>query len=955
MEENEDRGIVLDESASKTFEHGEKVPLYRSVLLGIAGGLFGLIKWIVGIVIDVLRTLLSIVVSIGKMFYKAGLFVYGLFKDLWHKFKYNDWSGRLSFLLFGASGYAHGQIFNGIILTVFEVAYIVLFFLFGASAIGGLGSLGTNETHQGEVCTEDFCTIDTIYGDNSILVLIFGLLWVLSLLLFFLAWRSSINGGYRNYRIANFMKYRNLIREAEPSAKEIDEDITKNRITGHSFRELKDRYAAVYANLEAKMQPEGGPDAKFALDYSFYLLDGVIRYNREHQETLVRSAKKLAAIDDKIDRYDHGEGYTSKLGKAEGEYAEAQKELDKASERYWSLFDKKEREGLSEEEERAFNGEAKNRRALKNKVLSKGDWLVDFKAYHVKRLDKMQARRRILAAKADEEENHYLNFCAKAAVENDSKYGSSNKFYLRTDEFKLKASFYGSYKEIGEAYDEGYASYEKANADNLSEQAAIKNEFDAKIAKIRANYAEVRANRDKAIAEARLKYSDSPQTIKAVIASLPTEKQIRGMEKEEVDNATHSWKRDTKALKTNYTAESYADYSATSYMMLHCSIPFEKAAPLLKEVKARLTPEEASAHLAETKQAHEDYASKHLDNFDGRPKNLKEQVGSLLDENFHVTLLILPLLGVAFFTIMPLLFSILIAFTNYDFNHYPPGKLFTWIGLDNFASLFNPQPGDVFYGLANDLVGTVLWTLIWAVIATFSNYYLGILYALMINKEGVKFKKFWRTVFVLSIAMPQFISLIALSIILSKGGPMDTLWQAVFGHKFYFLDNDPTLTSSNILLTASYTKLIIILVNIWIGVPYTILQTSGILMNIPKDLYESSEIDGAGKGRQFFSITMPYIRFVLGPSLITTFIGNINNFGVIYFLTGGGPLVRNNALNLGHTDLLITFLYKLVTSSDKARFGIASTIGIVVFALCAFFSIIVYNKSDAVTKEDQFQ
>jgi arabinogalactan oligomer/maltooligosaccharide transport system permease protein len=240
--------------------------------------------------------------------------------------------------------------------------------------------------------------------------------------------------------------------------------------------------------------------------------------------------------------------------------------------------------------------------------------------------------------------------------------------------------------------------------------------------------------------------------------------------------------------------------------------------------------------------------------------------------------------------------------------------------------------------------------LVWAVVATFSNYYLGILYALMINKEGIKFKGFWRTIFVLSIAMPQFISLIALSILLKNGGAFGTLWFQTFGSKLNFAD---IADASN--HGALTTKIIIILVNIWIGVPYTILQTTGILLNIPKDLYESSEIDGAGKGRQFFSITMPYIRFVLGPSLISTFIGNINNFGVIYFLSGGGPTMTSSRLGLGHTDLMITFLYKLVTSSSNPQYGMASTIGIIVFVICAFFSIIMYNKSDSVTKEDQFQ
>ena len=127
-------------------------------------------------------------------------------------------------------------------------------------------------------------------------------------------------------------------------------------------------------------------------------------------------------------------------------------------------------------------------------------------------------------------------------------------------------------------------------------------------------------------------------------------------------------------------------------------------------------------------------------------------------------------------------------------------------------------------------------------------------------------------------------------------------------------------------------------------------------MNIPKDLYESSRVDGAGRVTQFMKITMPYILFVTGPSLITNFIGNINNFNVIFFLTGGGPAYGGSALlGLGQTDLLITFLYKIVTSANNPQFGIAAALGIVIFIICSFISIVMFNKSGSIKEEDQFQ
>jgi len=130
---------------------------------------------------------------------------------------------------------------------------------------------------------------------------------------------------------------------------------------------------------------------------------------------------------------------------------------------------------------------------------------------------------------------------------------------------------------------------------------------------------------------------------------------------------------------------------------------------------------------------------------------------------------------------------------------------------------------------------------------------------------------------------------------------------------------------------------------------------SGIVLNIPADLYESASIDGVSPARQFMKITLPYMLFVTGPYLITQFIGNINNFNVIYLLSGGGPgdlmLYTDGAKG---TDLLITWLYKLSLGADR-NYKLASVIGILVFVISATFSLIVYNKSSAVKGEDNFQ
>ena len=329
-----------------------------------------------------------------------------------------------------------------------------------------------------------------------------------------------------------------------------------------------------------------------------------------------------------------------------------------------------------------------------------------------------------------------------------------------------------------------------------------------------------------------------------------------------------------------------------------------------------------------------------------KPISFKGDIRNLLDNKFHITLLSLPMLGLFMFTIVPLVTMILIAFTNYDARHEVPQHLFSWVGFDNFKELFASESklGATFWRVLG-------WTMIWAVLATFTSYIFGMLLAMLINRKGIKLKKLYRTLFVATIAVPQFVSLLIMSKMLdtgggilgSGGGIITQLIEQIFDYHLKFG------------IDINTTRICIVLVNMWIGVPYSMLMCSGILMNIPSDLYESAKIDGASPARQFMKITLPYMLFVTGPYLITQFIGNINNFNVIYLLSGGGPgdlmLYTEGAKG---TDLLITWLYKLSLGADR-NYKLASVIGILVFVISATFSLIVYNKSSAVKGEDNFQ
>ena len=331
--------------------------------------------------------------------------------------------------------------------------------------------------------------------------------------------------------------------------------------------------------------------------------------------------------------------------------------------------------------------------------------------------------------------------------------------------------------------------------------------------------------------------------------------------------------------------------------------------------------------------------------FHGQPMYFRKKAKQYLDERFAVTVLTLPVLGAIITSILPLFVSIFIAFTNYDNAHTLYGN-FDW-DLSAWTQMFSNDSPSMMY-MGQTFMYILGWTIIWAIFATFSNYILGIVLALLINKKSIKFKKVFRMFFVVSIAIPQFITLLSMSKILGNGGP---IWDWLGRPKYSWL-TDP----NNQGLSA---KICLILVNVWIGIPYTMLSTSGILMNIPEDLYESASIDGASPWTQFWKITMPYILFVTGPSLLTSFIGNINNFNVIFFLTGGGPSSTRKIgiLNpsAGYTDLLITFLFKITVNSATHQYSLGSVIGILVFAICSFFSLIMYSRMGSTQNEEAFQ
>lgn len=309
-------------------------------------------------------------------------------------------------------------------------------------------------------------------------------------------------------------------------------------------------------------------------------------------------------------------------------------------------------------------------------------------------------------------------------------------------------------------------------------------------------------------------------------------------------------------------------------------------------------------------------------------------VSIFLDRKFYIVALALPVAGVLVFQVIPIVFMILIAFTNYGGDIVPP-KLVDWIGIGNFTKIL------ALSDIKNTFFKILGWNLIWAFASTFLNYFGGLGLALLLNKECVKGKKFWRAFPILAYAVPGFITLLAFKFMFSYGGPINYYITSAGGSAVGFLDIDAGIKA----------KLIGLFVNAWISIPTSMLLATGILSNMNTDLYEAASIDGATKWKQIIKITLPFVIFSTTPVLITSFIGNFNNFGVFYFLRGG--LYMDGYFLASDTDLLINWLYNL--SIDNNYYGIGAAVSLIIFIITSVISLTVYVRSSAYRKEDTFR
>ncbi len=247
----------------------------------------------------------------------------------------------------------------------------------------------------------------------------------------------------------------------------------------------------------------------------------------------------------------------------------------------------------------------------------------------------------------------------------------------------------------------------------------------------------------------------------------------------------------------------------------------------------------------------------------------------------------------------------------------------TGIGLDNFQRIFGDE------SFREPFLRIFVWNVIFSFMSVFLTASLGMLLAVLLNWEALRFRELYRTLLFLPYAVPGFISILVFRGLFNQNfGEINLILDSFFGVKPQWFA-DPTLA-----------KVMILIVNTWLGYPYMMVLCQGLIKSIPVDLYEASSIAGAGPLDNFFRITMPLILKPLMPLLISSFAFNFNNFVLISLLTGGRPDFLDTKLPAGTTDILVSYTYRMAFGDSGQQFGLAAAISTVIFTLVAVLSLI---------------
>jgi maltose/maltodextrin transport system permease protein len=245
------------------------------------------------------------------------------------------------------------------------------------------------------------------------------------------------------------------------------------------------------------------------------------------------------------------------------------------------------------------------------------------------------------------------------------------------------------------------------------------------------------------------------------------------------------------------------------------------------------------------------------------------------------------------------------------------------VGFANYQRIFTDT------AFREPFVRIFVWTVVFSALTVFFGAALGMFLAVLFNWDALRFKGLYRTLLFLPYAVPGFISILVFKGLFNNNfGEINLILDALFGIKPAWF-SDPTLA-----------KVMLLIVNVWLGYPYMMVICSGLIKAIPADLYEASAVAGAGPLTNFWRITLPLILKPLTPLLISAFAFNFNNFVLISLLTGGRPEFLDTSVPAGTTDLLVSYTYRIAFQDSGQQFGLAAAISTVIFAMVAAISLV---------------
>ncbi len=300
------------------------------------------------------------------------------------------------------------------------------------------------------------------------------------------------------------------------------------------------------------------------------------------------------------------------------------------------------------------------------------------------------------------------------------------------------------------------------------------------------------------------------------------------------------------------------------------------------------------------------------------------------------SLYILPaFLVMAFITFYPIAYQLWLSLTDFELKHL---RLMNpnYIGFDNFVRVIISGLPVTNY----DFLRILIFNLFWTFVNVFLHVSIGILIAMALNTKELPGKRIYRSLFVIPWALPSLISgMVWANMWHDKFGGINLLLQELGqrGDIRWLLETDPIVNLPQIGLVLPLSFFAVLIANVWLGWPFMMVIATGALQSIPTELYEAADVDGATSWEKFWKITLPLIRPAMVPAIMIGIMMTFNQFNIIFFVTGGGPV--------GLTEILVTQGFKLV--NPQGWYGVASAFNIIVFIILAVITLITNRISRA--------